>query len=442
MILINLIHNKEQFIVQKNHFILALIFIFALFTKSIHFNHPDDYIFDEIYCGFTAEQYAENNMNAWVWDSNPPKGLAYNWVHPPLGGLIISAPIRLLGKSALSRRIIPLVSGILISIMVYQLGILLFPEKASIALLASAFFSLDGLGLVLSRISLIDTLLTLFIMISTYFAFKKNYFWSAVFFGMACSTKWTSLYLTAFFFLLNLSHCLWKKGRTGNNMLFLLRVCALYCFIAITIYLLSYLPMIVHFGFHKWWDLQKQMLLFHLNLKATHDWQSNAWTWAFDYRPVWIFVKYGVEKTRNIYALGNPLIFWGGVIAFFYLIGYLSFYRLKPTYTKAVNTQQSGNERMTLLYLLLIYSLSFFPLFFSPRIMFLYHYLPAVPFLCLILAFSLHTLAKLTPKLRFLPSIFLLFTFMVFVFFYPYWTGIAIPNQYIYLFHWLKTWGP
>ncbi|STY29808.1 Predicted membrane-bound dolichyl-phosphate-mannose-protein mannosyltransferase [Legionella wadsworthii] len=442
MILMNLIHNKEQYIVQKNHLILALIFIFALFTKSIHFDHPDGYIFDEIYCGFTAEQYAENNMNAWVWDSNPPKGLAYNWVHPPLGGLIISGPIRLLGKSALSRRIIPLVSGILISMMVFQLGVLLFPEKASIALLAAAFFTLDGLGLVLSRISLIDTLLTLFIMLSTYFAFKKSYFWSAVFFGMAFSTKWTSLYLTAFFFLLSFSHCLWKKERVGKNMLFLLRVCSLYCSIAITIYLLSYLPMIVHFGFHKWWDLQKQMLFFHLNLKATHDWQSSAWTWAFDYRPVWIFVKYEVGKTRNIYALGNPLIFWGGVLAFFYSIGCVLFYRLKPTDIKTVNTQQSGNERMTLLYLLLIYSLSFFPLFFSPRIMFLYHYLPAIPFLCLILAFSLQTLAQLTPKLRSLPLLFLLFTFMVFIFFYPYWTGIAVPNQYIYLFHWLKTWGP
>ena len=181
-----------------------------------------------MFSGYTAEQFADHNMNAWTWDTHAPKGFAYNWVHPPLGDLTISLPIRLLGKSTLSRRIVPVIAGVLITFMVFQLGQVLFPENAAIALLGAAFFSLDGLGLTLSRFSLVDTLITLFILTSTFFTFKKKYHWSALFLGMACSVKWTALYLIFLFFLLVIAQCSWKKEKINSNILFLLKTGVLY----------------------------------------------------------------------------------------------------------------------------------------------------------------------------------------------------------------------
>lgn len=435
--------NKKKFIIHKQYIYLFIILVFSFLTKAAHINAPEQYIFDEVYCGYTAEQYAENNIDAWSWLTKAPEGFAYNWVHPPLGGLIISLPIRFFGKNSLSRRIMPFVAGILISFMVFQLGIVLFPQKPQIALLAAAFFSLDGLGLTLSRISLVDTLITLFILNSTFFAFKKSYVWSAIFLGMACSVKWTALYLIFFLFLLFIMECTRKKKTMSVSLKFLFRLGLLYFFLIVGIYLLSYLPFILHFGIDNWLILQTQMLSFHLKLNATHSWQSNAWTWPFNYRPVWMFVEYGEAKTRNIYAMGNPLIFWGGILSFIYGIKVLlSSYATPYLATSNSPNEKTTNEQWMLFYLMAVYILSFLPWCFSPRLMFLYHYLPAVPFLCLILAFSLYKITETIPGLHFLPIFYTLISFLSFSFFYPYWTGISVPNQYIFLFHWLKSWAP
>jgi dolichyl-phosphate-mannose--protein O-mannosyl transferase len=80
--------------------------------------------------------------------------------------------------------------------------------------------------------------------------------------------------------------------------------------------------------FFIWWGLQKQMWWYHTNLKATHGYTSQWWTWPLNIRPVWFYVDYcgvddtadtncanslknGVEKTAgDIYTMGNPFIFW------------------------------------------------------------------------------------------------------------------------------------
>ncbi len=79
-----------------------------------------------------------------------------------------------------------------------------------------------------------------------------------------------------------------------------------------------------------WWGVQKQMWWYHTNLKATHNYTSQWWTWPLNVRPVWFYVKYCTnpddrsddycnqtydamnnQKTvGDIYTMGNPFIFW------------------------------------------------------------------------------------------------------------------------------------
>ncbi len=435
--------TKTNTYLKKIYIIFAGIILFSLFSKAINIEHPDSYVFDEVYYGFTAEEYASGNIDAWSWEFTAPKGFSYTWDHPPLGKLIMAVPIRLLGKSSLARRLMPLVAGVLISLMIFQLGLLLFPEKPNIALLATALFSLDGLGLTLSRIGLVDTLLTLFIVCSIFFALKKNYIWSAIFLGMACSTKWTGIYLVGFLGLFIPSTYIWTKEKISKNIQSMVGLGLMYLLIGTLVYLICYIPFFYHYGLSKWWALQHQMFWYHTRLTTTHSSQSKAWTWPFDYRPVWFYVKYEAQKTRNIYAMGNPIIFWGGIIAVLYTLWIIVFSKLKmfadPLFSD--NPEAIRTRKISLIYLLIAYCMFWVPWVFSPRIMFLYHYLPSVPFLCLILAFAINQAAESTIKLRWLPITFLILSFAVFCFFYPYWTGIAVPKQYIYLFHWLSTWG-
>jgi dolichyl-phosphate-mannose--protein O-mannosyl transferase len=99
--------------------------------------------------------------------------------------------------------------------------------------------------------------------------------------------------------------------------------------------------------FYIWWGLQKQMWWYHTNLKATHSYTSQWWTWPLDIRPVWFYVKYcgstdtnpdktckeslqyyHTERTiGDVYTMGNPAIFW----LIFPVLGYV-FYLTSKNY--------------------------------------------------------------------------------------------------------------
>ncbi len=405
--------------------LLFAILFFAVITKSWHLYHPNTYVFDEVYVGFTAEEYVKGNIKAWVWDYPTPKGFAYDWSHPPMGRHVMTLPIYLLEVSSFSRRVAPMLAGVVLTFMVFQLAKLLFPKRPAIWLFAAAFSALDGLLLVLSRTGLADTILATFLVSTIYFLLRQNYLVSALFFGAAVSTKWTAVYTLGFIGLVLLTYFPWKKRMVliGKNLLHIAGVLLFYLTIGAAVYLLSYSPLIINYGFEKFWHLQQQMYWYHTGLNATHPYQSPALSWPILYRPVWFWVEYGKNTVSNIYALGNPLIFWGGLGAVFF------------TLYQAITTKSRK-----LWYLLLAYASFWVPWTFSPRIMFLYHYTPAIPFLTIILAYALDSVSRLHRHLKYLPAIFLIATFLVFWFFYPYWTGIPIPKDEVSRFQWLQSW--
>ena len=156
------------------------------------------------------------------------------------------------------------------------------------------------------------------------------------------------------------------------------------------------------------------MYWYHTKLVATHPYQSPTWSWPLNLRPVWYYVDYQDTTVANIYALGNPLIFWSGLLAVIYSLFAI---RHRP-----------------LAILLSAYFALFLPWAFSPRIMFLYHYLPATPFMVILLAWVLNRLGK-----SFTIS-YLLLAISFFIFFYPLWTAIPVPQSWANIFFWLPSW--
>jgi dolichyl-phosphate-mannose--protein O-mannosyl transferase len=65
--------------------------------------------------------------------------------------------------------------------------------------------------------------------------------------------------------------------------------------------------------------------------------------------------------------------------------------------------------------------------------MFLYHYLPSVPFLAIASGFVLRRFPKAIPY-------FVILTLIVFFYFYPHWTGIRIPVWLDESYYWLSSW--
>jgi len=406
--------------------LLIIILMFSFVTKAWNIANPDTHYFDEIYYGFTAEQYAQGNIKAWVWDYTPPEGFAYTWDHPPTGKLIMSFFVKLFGVNSTSRRLGPLISGSLLPLIVYLLSKTIFPKKINLALIAAFLTACEGLVLSLSRIALTDCILTLFISLTALFLWQKKYLFSALFFGLAVSTKWTGIYLLPLIGITLISQQLWNHKIWLKSFKIIMSVGVFYIILGTLIYLISYAPLFIHYGGQKFIDLHKQMWWYHTNLEATHPSQSPAYLWPLNYRNVWFWVDYGKEKTANIYAMLNPAIAWGGIIAVLITMYYFI---------------EKKSKKLGLL--LLAYFIFWVPWCFSPRIMFLYHYLPSVPFLVIIISYTLDKMLNSNNSvLKNIVVIYLSLVLSLFIFFFPYWTGIPVVNEMVDKFRWLKTWGP
>ncbi|TSC53175.1 MAG: glycosyl transferase family protein, partial [Microgenomates group bacterium LiPW_16] len=375
--------------INKQSLLLILILILAIFTRFFRLDQPNTFMFDEVYHAFTAREMARGNKMAWEWWNKPPEGFAYEWTHPPLAKEAMVAGIKVFGENSFGWRFPIALAGVGVVYLVYLLGKQLFNDQ--VGLIAAFLITFDGLFFVQSRIGMNDTFF-LFFMLLAFWAYTKYHkeghevpqmlFLVGVALGLALASKWTAIYAILILGGLWLINILKTKNLKLKTLF--IGACS-FLIIPLIVYLLSYLPFFT--SGHTWeqfWGLQHQMWWYHTRLKATHPYTSPWYSWPFLYRPVWYYVKYGEDTIANIYALGNPAVWWGGVIAILYFI--LSYIRgiLAKKFSIRV---PFGRFQFSIL--LLGYFGFFLPWAFSPRIMFLYHYLPSIPFMCLALGYGL-----------------------------------------------------
>ncbi len=387
----------------KKH-LMVLILIFAAITRLVRLDYPNKYVFDEVYHGFTAKEYAKGERAAWEWWTKPPPGVAYEWTHPPLAKEIMAASILIFKtENAWAYRLPSALLGILSIFLVYLLGLRLLKNQNA-SLFAAFIFSIDGLNFVQSRTGMNDIYFVTFFLASLLFLLKKNYLPSAILLGLALASKWTAVYAYLLFIPL-----LVIEKNYRQTLFFIL--------IPPAIYLLSYLPFfLLGHTFDQFIGLQQQMWWYHTNLKASHNYASPWWSWPLNLYPVWYFVEYQGEKIANIFASGNPLVFWSAVAAFLF------------TAWEAFKKRSWG-----LLITVFGYLAFWLPWTFSPRIMFLYHFSPSVPFLSLALGYQLNEISKESKDKK--KVILLLIILMLgFAYVYPFLTGIPLPKNFVNLF--------
>ena len=408
--------------------LLLLILLFSAITRIFYLHQPQKEYFDEVYHAFTARQMLSGNTFAWEWWNPHPEGFAYEWTHPPMAKLIMAAGMYIFGVNQLGWRLPGAVFGVLATLLIFLISKSIFRNR-SIAVLSAFIFSLEGLPLVMSRIGMNDIYFLTFMLLSIYLFIKTKNFASSISLGLAAASKWSTLWALPIFLII---HFALKKKIRLSYLWFLV--------MPVLVYLLSYSPIFLspkiqseyveNAGYQRnidektgiipldmFIDTQKQMWWYHTNLKATHPFTSPWWSWPFLSRPVWVYT--GSEEggvVSNIYIMGNPLVFWFGIVSIL-VCGYYAL--------------SERNKKLGLI--VFSYVVFFAPWAASPRIMFLYHYLPSVPFMVIAISYVLKRNSK------YIIPVLLVFV-LSFIYFYPRFSGIPVPPQLNESYRWFEGW--
>lgn len=383
---------------------LIIILVLSFLLRTYHLNIPNSYVFDEVYHAFTAKEYLSLNKDAWNPFATAPQGVAYEWLHPPVAKEIMTASMFVLNSTnPWAWRMPGAIFGTLTIYLVYLLTLKLFENK-NLAIISAFIYSIDGLSLVQSRTGMNDIYLTCFVVASMLFFAQKRYFISAILAGLATATKWPGIFLIGIYFLLLLNR---------HQIKYL----AWYIYIIPMIYVFSYLPYFLQgYTLYDFIELHKQIWWYQTNLKATHDYASAWWSWPLNLYPIWYHVEYKGDLVSNIFASGNPMVF---------LLGFIAVVLSVWDYIK--------NKSFSLLLILCGYFSFWLPWIFSPRIMFLYHYTPSLPFLSIALGYQLNFIFKKNPKF----VIFILTLIIInFIALYPFLIGIPMSRNLLNMFFW------
>lgn len=215
----------------------------------------------------------------------------------------------------------------------------------------------------------------------------------------------------------------------NNKELWKLFACCAVFFIVIpmVIYVLSYILFPNVYGYDNSISglitQTKNMFNYHAGLIEGHDFASKWYTWPLMLKPVWYHVAYyGGNIKTTIVGIGNPAIWWFGIIATLYMLISSILKRKKES-----------------IFILLFIICCFIPYIFIDRAMFMYHYFPMLPFMML----AIVALVKwITEKLQ--NNSFYIFyialVILLFFVFYPITSGMVTTTDYIDSLKWLSSW--
>ena len=431
--------------VRLDALVVALVVACAAALYFWRLDQPPAYIYDEVYHAYTAAQLAAGNADAYLWNTSVPeadraRGVAYEWVHPALAKLPMQAGVRLWGDTPFGWRFASAVFGAAGVGLLYLLGRTLFDR--TVALLAAALLLLDGLWFVQARTAMNDVFVVCFLLLA-YLLFAR-YLRSApgrrgrplwlcgLALGLAVATKWSAVYSLGLLAVVAAGREAWllRTGAERSAVRALLTPVAVFVAVPAAVYLGGYAQFfLMGHTLAEWRELQGQIWRYHSTLAACHDWASPAWTWPFLLRPVWYHTAGFADGTvANVFAMGNPLLWWA----------------FPSAVAVAGVLWAAGRFRALGLGLLLLGFLGqWAPWLGSPRIAYLQHMLPSLPFACLAVGYLLgRGWRGWRGRARPLVAAYLACAALAFLFFYSHYAAVPVSAEYTRLHYWLPTWQP
>ncbi|MDB4868908.1 MAG: phospholipid carrier-dependent glycosyltransferase [Cohnella sp.] len=398
--------------------------------------------FDEIYHGRTAYEFLHLME-------------PYENTHPPLGKVLLEIGVKLFGMTPYGWRFMAAVCGTLMVPVMFAAAKGMF-GRTRYAFLAALLLVLEGFHLVESRMANVDIFGVTFTIMMYYAMYRfgetawrngglgKGISWlalSGIFFGCASAVKWNYMYGgvgLAFLFFLALrrqyrrARSEGEQGLGGRTVLTLLAAFVFFVAVPAGIYAASYIPFEkatqAKDDWHNLWQYQKNMYDYHKGVKEQHPYASKWYTWPLMLRPVWYYggVDLKPGDAQSIAAIGNPLIWWGGLLAMLasWWIGW--------------------RRRDRVVLTIAVMYLSFYvPWMVAPRsITFLYHYFPMVPLLILSLVWMMRWWEERDYGKRRLTIWVCVVAASLFAWFYPVLTGATMSREVMNIaLRWLPSWG-
>jgi len=475
-----------------------LVTVLAAALRLVNLGHPHQLAFDETY-------YVKDAWSLWTlgyegtWGKNaneafitlqqlPLSETGSFIVHPPLGKWLIALGMAIGGPDdTVGWRISVAVLGTATVLLVYLVAHRL-TRSIAVATVAALLLAIDGLGIVMSRIALLDGPLTFFLLLGALFLLcdrdrtipvlerpdpdSPDPMWGPVLWrrpwlvaagvalGAASAVKWSGLYALAAFGLYVVVTDALARRRAGivlwpsaaaflqGPVSFVLLV-----FPALATYLVSWTGWLVTSGGYArqadpnplvaLWNYHQAILNFHVGLSKGHPYASPAWEWPLLLRPTAVWVgtdpaPCGVDHCIAVIStIPNPLIWYAGIAAAVYLL-----YRLVRGWI------ERRPDDPTLTFPLVGLAATYVPwLLFPERTIFQFYTIAMAPFLMIGLAVVLRQIAgrREDPLHRRQSgertvAVFLGVIVLVSAFFYPLWTGMSVPYDFWLLHNWLPGW--
>ena len=427
--------------------------------------------FDEIYHGRTGYEHANSLYT-------------YETTHPPLGKVMMSWCISLMGMTPFAWRFAGAVTGVLMIPAIYLLAKQLFGGTLW-AFLAAFMMATDCMHFTQTRIATIDSFPVLFIMLMFLFMARwaQMSFYhtkltktfvplalSGVCMGLAIASKWIGCYsavgLAVMFFARFYS--LWRQSVYANehrdederfaraadsfkkNGAITIGMCfVFFVFVPLVIYCLSYIPYLSAYGevklnmetIRRLIDAQVYMFDYHKNLVAEHYFASVWYEWPVIAKPMWYYAAdyKGAGMASSILAFGNPAVWWTGLAGILFVLMYSVYRNLLPALRVIPGREDDMDRAMPVI--VTGFLSAYLPWVLIARLTFIYHYFASVPFIILATAQGLRLLERKNKKLAYgLTAVLCIAALVLFVAFYPLASGMEVPRAWCDAVSWFDNW--
>jgi dolichyl-phosphate-mannose-protein mannosyltransferase len=325
---------------------------------------PAGLVFDEIFYARNACRFVIDTARCGIED-------LVSGAHPPLGNWLVGIGIRLFGYDEFGWRIASAVAGIVSVALLYVLvrrllaGQVSAPAATVGATAAAALLATDFLHLVQSRVAMLDSFVTLFVIAVVLFVvldgrrrrgprgedlgaprwlqlLSLGRPWrlaAGIALGLAVAVKWSGGYVAIGLVVLLVA---WEVAATSSRAGDDPRIGwgraigrAFRREVGPSLVLLGLVPLIVYVASYAgrvdgnlvalpwregsaWREIaehQLAMLRFHVGLAGDHPYESAPWSWVLLKRPVAYSFASDAGAYREVLAIGNPLTWWSGAVA-------------------------------------------------------------------------------------------------------------------------------
>jgi dolichyl-phosphate-mannose--protein O-mannosyl transferase len=387
--------------------------------------------------------------------------------------------------NALSGSFIPLFTANI----AYQIS-----SRPGFALLAGLFTALDGLFLVESRYALINIYIVIFGLLGQWLFLlalanqrqKRNLYLllAGVAFGASIATKWNGLFYLAGIYSIWVLGWIWQLITSNNQLtdeeqinthslsslykLTQINIKQIIIFLGIiptVIYSLVWIPHLQINPKYGFIQVHKEILAFHErlggNTAQVHPYCAGWYKWPLMTRPMAYYYQTaqsvndplpvfgpplpsGAGKViYDVHAMGNPFLWWFGVAALLFLLGMLIAKVAIPLSKQQPLSlpKQLSVDTWIALYIVLNYAVNLLPWTRVSRCAFIYHYMTAVVFAFLAIAWFVdQCLRSYHRPLRIVGVTISFIIIAAFIFWLPVYLGLPISPQGYQVRMWFKSW--